>query len=112
MREGTVVQFSNGRIGRLLPNGDWEISGLSGDRLDVMVRDDIETVLWVPAKDVSEYALGTVLLVDDGDGATYPIVKDGHTEPGGGWWAGPYGKSMIDCQVAEMNYTMIYGGKR
>lgn len=89
-----------------MPSGRWQISGLGGE---TEWSDPGMVILWVPPKDVSEYALGTVLLVDDGDGATYPIVKDGHT---GGWWAGPYGVTMLDSQVAETDYTMIYGGKR
>ena len=107
LREGTVVQFSNGRVGRLLPNGEWEISGLAGSS---EWNDAGMKILYVPAVDVSGYALGAVLLVRDNAGDLIPMVKDGHSVPGGGTWAGPFATIMVDSEISEREHTMIYGG--
>ena len=63
IRKGTIVRFWDGRVAVKKVTGTWEVSGTTRERYRDKDLDEGFTVVYTPVRNVSEYMLGTAVLV-------------------------------------------------
>lgn len=108
IRVGTIVRFVDGRVAVKKLSGIWEVSGTTRVRYRDKDLDEGYTVVYTPVRNVSEYRLGTAVLVGKD-----VYVKVGQTVIGSvrsSEWASVDGKIMSDDELAATDYIELYLG--
>ena len=106
IRTGTIVRFPDGRVAVKKVAGYWEVSGTTIQRYRDSELDEGYTVVYTPVRNVSEYELGTAVLVGKD-----VYVKVGFSSFGGamlGYWETVDGKTLRDYELAEMEFIELF----
>lgn len=106
MRKGTIVRFPDGRVAVKKLSDRWEVSGTTRERYYDEDLDEGFTVVYTPVRDVSEYRLGTAVLVGKD-----VYVKVGFSSFGGamlGYWETVVGDSLNDYELDWTEFTELF----
>lgn len=106
MRKGTIVRFPDGRVAVKKVAGYWEVSGTTIERYRDSELDEGYTVVYTPVRNVSEYRLGTAVLVGKD-----VYVKVGSSTFGDevfGYWETVDGESLSDRELAETEFIELF----
>lgn len=97
MRKGTIVRFPDGRVAVKKLSDRWEVSGTTRERYCDEDLDRGYTVVYTPVQDVSEYRLGTAVLVG----------KDVYVKTSG-YWETVHGDVLNDHELAETEFIELF----
>lgn len=106
IRVGTIVRFSDGRVAVKKLSGTWEVSGTTRVRYRDKDLDEGFTVVYTPVRSVSEYELGTAVLVGKD-----VYVKVGASSFDGtmlGYWETVDGEVLRDRELAETEFIELF----
>lgn len=106
IRKGTIVRFPDGRVAVKKVTGTWEVSGTTRERYRDEDLDKGYTVVYTPVRSVSEYGLGTAVLV-----GKEVFVKAGASTFGNevhGYWESVDGKVLNDHELAETEFIELF----
>lgn len=106
IRKGTIVRFPDGRVAVKKLSDRWEVSGTTLERYHDEDLDAGYAVVYTPVRNVSEYELGTAVLVGKD-----VYVKVGFSSFGGamlGYWETVGGKTLRDYELAEMEFIELF----
>ena len=109
IRKGTIVRFPDGRVAVKKVTGVWEVSGTTLERYRDSELDEGYTVVYTPIRNVSEYRLGTAVLVGKD-----VYVKVGQTVIGSvrsSEWTNVNGGVMTDAELAATDFIELYLGE-
>ena len=98
IRVGTIVRFSDGRVAVKKLSGTWEVSGTTRERYRDSELDERYTVVYTPVRDVSEYRVGTSVLVG----------KDVYVKTVDRYWETVFGDVLRDHELAEMEFIELF----
>ena len=106
IRKGTIVRFWDGRVAVKKVTGTWEVSGTTRERYRDSELDEGFTVVYTPVRNVSEFRLGTAVLVGKD-----VYVKVGFSSFGGsilGEWETVEGKVLNDPDLVETEFIELF----
>lgn len=106
IRKGTIVRFPDGRVAVKKVTGAWEVSGTTLERYRDSELDEGYTVVYTPIRNVSEYKLGTAVLVGKD-----VYVKVGASTFGDevfGYWETVDGEALSDHELAETEFIELF----
>ena len=106
MRMGTIVRFPDGRVAVKKTAGYWEVSGTTIERYRDSELDEGYTVVYTPVRNVSEYGLGTAVLV--GKDVYVKVGASAFGDEIHGYWESVGGKSLSDRELAEMEFIELF----
>lgn len=109
IRKGTIVRFPDGRVAVKKLSDRWEVSGTTIERYRDEDLDVGYAVVYTPVRNVSEYKLGTAVLVGKD-----VFVKVGQTVIGSvrsSEWTSVNGEVMTDAELAATDYIELYLGE-
>ena len=98
IRKGTIVRFPDGRVAVKKLSDRWEISGTTRERYRDSELDEGFTVVYTPIRNVSEYRLGTAVLVG----------KDVYVKTVPGYWETVDGEALGDHELAETEFIELF----
>ena len=105
IRKGTIVRFPDGRVAVKKPTGAWEVSGTTRERYRDSELDEGYTVVYTPVRNVSEYGLGTAVLVGKDVYVKVGYVLYGDTR---WYWETVDGEVLRDRELAEMEFIELF----
>ena len=98
IRIGTIVRFFDGRVAVKKLSGRWEVSGSTRERYYDEDLDEGYTVVYTPVHDVSEYRIGTTVLVG----------KDAYVKTMSGYWETVFGDVLRDRELVETGFIELF----
>ncbi len=105
IRTGTIVRFLDGRVAVKKVAGYWEVSGTTIERYRDSELDEGYTVVYTPVRNVSEYRVGTAVLVGKDVYVKVSAVLYGDTR---WYWETIDGEVLSDRELAEMEYIELF----
>ena len=105
IRKGTIVRFPDGRVAVKKVTDTWEVSGSTRERYRDSELDEGYTVVYTPVRDVSEYRLGTAVLVGKDVYVKVSAVLYGDIR---WYWETIDGEVLSDRELAEMEYIELF----
>lgn len=105
IRVGTIVRFLDGRVAVKKLSGIWEVSGTTIERYRDSELDEGFTVVYTPVRNVSEYRLGTAVLVGKDVYVKVSAVLYGDIR---WYWETIDGEVLSDRELAEMEYIELF----
>lgn len=106
MRKGTIVRFPDGRVAVKKLSDRWEVSGTTRERYRDEDLDKGFTVVYTPVNDVSEYRLGTAVLV--GKDVYVKVGASSFGDEVYGYWETVDGESLGDHELAETEFIELF----
>lgn len=105
MRKGTIVRFPDGRVAVKKLSGRWEVSGTTRERYYDEDLDKGYTVVYTPVNDISEYRLGTAVLVGKDVYVKVSAVLYGDTR---WYWETIDGEVLSDRELAATEFIELF----
>lgn len=106
IRVGTIVRFTDGRVAVKKLSDRWEVSGTTRERYHDEDLDKGYTMVYTPVRNISEYELGTAVLV--GKDVFVKVGVSSFGEAMLGYWETVDGEVLRDYELAETEFIELF----